>query len=454
MKGLIKKIAPAFVFSIYHWLMAYFSALYYWFPSGKLFTIGVTGTTGKSSTCYMLAKIFEEAGYKVGMTSTVFFKIDKQEKLNDKKMTMLGRFQTQKFLHKMIQAGCEIAIIETTSEGIKQFRHKGINYDTVVFTNLYTEHIEAHGGFENYKKAKGKLFQHVQNCRRKKLSMFGNRMVKKTSIINLDDEYAEYFLSFPMDRVYGFTTKSKTEYALLSKRCVIVAADKIQEIIDIDRKPQLKFQVENTDFVIYLFGSYNVYNALAAVSTAISAGIDLIVCKKALEKITGIAGRMEIIDKGQPFFIIVDYAFEPKAISALYEVVNKLKPRKIIHVTGSTGGGRDRARRPILGKIIGRYADIVIVTNEDPYDDDPMEIIEQVADGAREVGKKEEENLFLILDRRQAIRKALSLAKKDDLVLITGKGAEQAMVVKGKLIPWDDRRVVKEEVYNLWINKK
>lgn len=189
---------------------------------------------------------------------------------------------------------------------------------------------------------------------------------------------------------------------------------------------------------------------MAVIATGYSLTIESSVLKKGIESVTSVPGRLERIDSGQSFDIIVDYAFEPVAVTKLYETIARVPHQKIIHVLGSAGGGRDVARRAIIGGIAGERADHVIVTNEDPYDDDPMEIIEAVAKGARDEGKKDHENLFLIEDRKEAITKALSLAQKDDIVLITGKGSEQAIVVKDqKKIPWDDRSVVRKALKEL-----
>ena len=169
MKSLIKKIIPKFALDWYHKFMALFGAFIFGYPSNKLVVVGVTGTNGKSTTVSLIAKVFEAAGFKVGALSTVMFKVADWEKLNDKKMTMLGRFQLQKYLKKMVKAGCRYAIVETSSQGIEQYRHLGINYDYAVFTNLTPEHIEAHGGFDKYKFAKGKLFKHLTVKSRKQL---------------------------------------------------------------------------------------------------------------------------------------------------------------------------------------------------------------------------------------------------------------------------------------------
>ncbi len=451
-KSAIKKILPLWVFSTYHWVLGFFGALCFWFPSRKLLVIGVTGTTGKSSTAFFLAKIFEEAGYKVGMASTIFFKIGEEELLNNKKMTMIGRFQLQKFLCQMVKAKCHIAIVETTSEGIKQFRHRWINYDIVLFTNLSPEHIEAHGSFIKYREAKGKLFSHLARGRKKILPFFGRKFFPKTAVINMDDEHAEFFLSIPVERTYGYTMKDKHLCELIANECRMVVSDHIQFFHKNIREARAEFTIGNVPFSLSLFGGeHHVANSLAAVGTALAVGVDLFSASNALKKIVSIPGRLERIVEGQNFEVIVDYAFEPKAMNALYKAIESLeeKPRRIIHVAGGTGGGRDKSRRSIIGGFIGKHADIFIVTNEDPYDEDPQKIIAEVAGGAKKVGLKEDKNLFLILDRREAIQKALQLVEKNDLVLITGKGSEQAIVEKGKLIPWDDRKVVREELAKL-----
>lgn len=440
-KKILKKIVPRQVFSCYHWCLAIAGAFLYGFPSRQMHVIGITGTTGKSTTALMLARILEEAGLQVGMASTIFFKVGQQEKLNDKKMTMIGRLQLQKLLRQMARAKCDVAIVETTSEGVAQYRHAGINYDTVLFTNLSPEHIDSHGSFENYKAAKGKLFSHLSRRRKKK-------SLPKTSVINVDDEHAKYFLSFKTDRTYGFTTKDKNECELVSGQCRNVVAEDLKTKSGSLGGYSTSFKVGNIKFFLPLLGEHNVHNAIAATATALSAGVDLAHAQEALAKLNNIPGRLERIEEGQKFGVIVDYAFEPKALESLYSTVlgTKEKPQHIIHVAGQTGGGRDVARRATTGALVAKHADFFVVTDEDPYDEDPLEIMKAVAKGAIDGGMKKNENLFIEPDRREAIKKAFSLAKEGDLVLITGKGSEQAMVVRGKLYPWDDRQVAREEL--------
>ena len=193
-----------------------------------------------------------------------------------------------------------------------------------------------------------------------------------------------------------------------------------------------------------------VANAMNAASVGLSQGLELKQIKAGLESVAGIPGRLEQINEGQSFSVIVDYAFEPRAVEKLYETINLIPHERVIHVLGSAGGGRDVARRPVLGKIAGAKADIAIVTNEDPYEDDPQIIIDQVTLGAEKSGKVLDRNLFKIMDRRTAIAKAFSVARAGDIVLLTGKGSEQAICVKGgKKIPWDDRTVAREELQKL-----
>jgi UDP-N-acetylmuramoyl-L-alanyl-D-glutamate--2,6-diaminopimelate ligase len=219
-KSFFKKIIPARFFSFYHWFLAYLAAFFYGYPSEKMIVIGVTGTAGKSTAVNLIGKILEQAGFKVGLSTTFNFKIGEQEWENKKKMTMLGRFALQKFLKKMFQSGCHYAIIETSSEGIKQFRHLGINYDIVVFLNLLPEHLESHGGFEKYRQAKEKLFFQLTKKTRK---IINGKLIEKISIVNFDDQHKEYFLKYSADQKYGFTiiNQTKTRHILKLKESIL-----------------------------------------------------------------------------------------------------------------------------------------------------------------------------------------------------------------------------------------
>ena len=461
----LKKLIPKKLFKavqpFYHYLMAALAAFWYRYPSRNLIVIGVTGTTGKTSTVYLVAKVLESAGYNVGYTSTAMFDDGKREWLNDKKMTMPGRFFVQKMLRRMVKNHCQYAIVETTSEGIVQFRHKFINYDTLIFTGLYPEHIESHGGFEKYKEAKGRLFETLKKSHPKyvddhkavvhptsALQKLDYTRVKKTIIVNGDDENAPYFLNFWSEEQFIYSSQNSLDADLfggLDSR--ILHDSQFFQYKEVEEKPEgVSFSVADQRINLKLLGAFNVENALNAALTALAQGVLWPEIKKGLESVTCLSGKLERIDLGQDFTIIVDYSFEPRAMQKMYSTVKIIPHQKIIHVLGSCGGGRDKDRRPILGRLAGDNADYVIVTNEDPYDEDSHLIIEEVAAGAEAAGKERNKDLFLVDDRRHAIKKALSLADKDDLVLITGKGAEQYICLAGgKKVPWDDRRIVREE---------
>lgn len=379
-KNLLKKVTPSQILSFYHYCLAFLGAFLYGFPSRKITVIGITGTSGKSTVAELTSAILEEAGSKVALISSLKFKIKDKEETNKLKMTMPGRFKIQKFLKEAVKANCQYAVLEVTSEGIKQFRHKFINFEIAAFTNLTKEHIESHGSFENYRKAKLKLFQET----------------KDTHIINLDDQNANFFWEVPAKNKIGYTIKDS------------------------------HLVPENFN----LPGRFNIYNAITATKIALALKIPLTICQKALGNFKKIEGRMEIVSENP--LVIVDYAHTPEALKQVYETIDK----DLICVLGSCGGGRDKWKRPVMGEIASQHCKKVIVTNEDPYDEDPEKIIDQV------IGKTQAEK---ILDRRKAIKKAISLAKDNEAVIITGKGSEPWMcLANNKKIPWDDREIARE----------
>ena len=421
----LRRFVPEFLKNWYHFFLSLISAVFYGFPSRKLKVIGVTGTNGKTTTVELTEKIFEGAGYKIASVSSIKFKIGEKVKENLLRITMPGRFFLQRFLKRALNTGCKYVILEVTSEGIKQHRQRFIDFDVTAFINLTPEHIESHGSFKDYKKAKGRLFEQS----------------KKVSVVNLDDPYANYFLKFPAAKKYGYKIESKTQNPKVKNLKIIEVKN-----CKVAHKG-ISFNVEGIDFNLKLLGSFNIYNALAAISIAASQGIDLKTCKRALEKVEGMPGRMEIvIDK--PFKVIVDYAFTPNALKQVYKTIQRdFLPKKMICVFGACGGGRDKWKRPVLGKIAATFCNEIILTNEDPYDEDPMGIIEQIASGVENISKNQPKStLYKIQDRREAINKALSFAKPEDIIVITGKGCEPSICLAGgKEIVWDDRKVVREE---------
>jgi len=413
MKNLLRKIIPNFIFSAYHYLLVLIGALIYNFPSQKLIVVGVTGTNGKSTVVHLITQILEKAGHKVASLSSIKFKIGQQERQNMLKMTMPGRFKLQKFLYKAVKNNCEYAVLEVTSEGIKQHRHQFINFDIAIFTNLSKEHLEAHKGFENYKRAKAKLFKSLIKNKRKKIE---EKDIKKISIINIDDKNADYFLEFKPDKTYTYGIENKK-------------ADITPEKIDLQ---------------ISLPGEFNIYNALAAACVGFSQNIQVKQILESLKDAEIIPGRMEtIINK--PFKVVVDYAHTPDSLEKVYKTLEK----KLICVFGSCGGGRDKWKRPEIGKIAEKYCDKIILTNEDPYNENPNQILSDIESGFLQANSK----TLKIIDRKKAVNKALSQAKEGDTVIITGKGCEPWMcVANGKKIPWNERKIVEEELEKNKIN--
>lgn len=429
----LKRLVPESLISFYHLFLSRLAAWWYRHPSRETIVIGVTGTNGKTTTSYLIAKALEASGKKTGCTTTALFKIADREWLNASKMTMLGRFQLQKLLRQMVNEGCAYAVVETSSQGIVQYRHRGIEYDIAVFTNLTPEHIEAHGGFEAYKAAKIELFRHVASGKRK---MIDGRVIPKIAVLNADDPHAADFAVPGFDRVISYSTKRDSSSA------ETICAENIR--LEANGS---SFEIRGKNVKLQIPSRVNVQNALAALAVTSALGLSLDNVIQQLERVSVVPGRFERIDEGQPWTVLVDYAPEPASLERLYETVAMIPHERIIHVLGSAGGGRDVARRPILGNIAGSKADIVIVTNEDPYDDPPRQIIDQVAAGACEAGKRDGQSLFCIDDRREAIEQAMRLARAGDFVLLTGKGSEQAIVVNdGKKIPWDERRVAREAI--------
>ncbi len=422
----IKKYIPRSILSLRHFLYAWWGAIKYRHPSNELLVIGVTGTSGKSSVCYFLRHVLEQCGYTVGSLSTLEFYIAGEQKLNDRKMTMLGKMEIQRYLRTMVQKGCNVAIIETTSEGYLQHRHRFIAYDMMVLTNLYPEHLRAHGGFENYKKAKRGIFEYVALNRRPRKPV----NIPITSIINADSEHASLFTDLPFDRTMTYAMNVDAN---------ITSSD------EKGTQQGISFSVHNHAFTPAIHGIHSVSNLLSVISVCRALDITWAKIEHAINGLTSAPGRIEQIEESHQhgFRVIVDYAFEPVALQKLYEVVSTLAPKRIIHVTGNTGGGRDKPQKKAA--VIAESADVVVVTNEDPYDDDPQNIIDEMSSFVLQSDHISSDDVHRILDRREGISLGISLAQKGDVVLITGKGSEQKMCLSnGRMVDWDDRDVVRD----------
>ena len=395
--------------SLYHYLLAWTGSIIYKKPSEKLFVIGVTGTKGKSTVTELINAILEAAGKKTSVISSVRFKNDVLSKPNLTGMTMPGRFFIQKFLKESKDNGCEYAIIEVTSQGVLQHRHRFIDFNAVVIINLEPEHIEAHGSFENYRDSKVRFFKDFADFSKKKPKFF---------LINSDLKDSQPFLK---------------------------AAEGKGKIVFFNKKDAEKLKIKTK-----LIGEFNQENIAAAIAFARSLNIDWETIKRALEFFDGVPGRLEFVEK-VPFSVVIDYAHTPDSLEKVYQAIRKTMSRKkdshkLICVLGAAGGGRDIWKRPVMGEIAAKYCDQIILTNEDPFDEDPAEILSQIEAGILNDAKKKVKK---VLDRKDAIRTAIKMAKKDDFIIITGKGSEPYMrVAGGKKIPWNEREIARKILNN------
>ncbi len=421
---LIPKKLYRLVQPIYHFLLAITGTILYGFPAHKMIMVGVTGTKGKTSTVNFIHSVLSETGQKIGLISTANIKIGEKDLPNKYHMSMPGRFILQKTLKQMRDAGCKYVVLEVTSEGVKQFRHLGLFLDVAVFTNLSPEHLASHGGsFEKYRAAKMRIF---------KKKLFNSL---KLVLVNEDDENAKFFLEASSAENIKFSLED---------------VSKIEE-----GDSGISFKYKGSDFKLNTLGKFNIYNALPAIILGERYGLDFTQIQDGLSGLSLIPGRMEEIKEGQDFKVIVDYAHEKLSMNNLLDTAKNLKKddnNKIIIVLGGDGGGRDEQRLYDMGKAVGEKADMVIVSNSDPYFDDEMTLSKKISDEAVRAGKVYNENLFILLDRGEAIKKAVELAKKDDIVLLATRGSLNTMSIKGKKVSSDDRLIAREVLKNL-LNK-
>lgn len=373
------------------------------FPAKGLNVIGVTGTNGKTTTCFLVHRMLHQAGYKVGLMSTVGYGVGMDIKPQIEHMTTVSAPLLAKRIKAMRAQGIEWLVLETTSAGLAQNRVWGIPYSIAVMTNVTHEHLDYHKTFERYRDAKRKLFKITNN----------NNQGLKVGIINAEDPSCEFFAK-DIDKplLYGIEKGDL-------------------RAINLKSQPQgvsyrLNYQGVEYDINCHLPGTFNVYNSLAAVGVGISLGLTKEQIEQGIAATLGVEGRMTTINQGQDFSLIVDFAHTPDSFEKLFIDIKPVVKNKLIVMFGSAGR-RDVAKREVQGKLAGQYADLVIITEEDDRDVDGVQIMEQIADGARSEGKQEDKDLFLVHDRRQAIAKAIQLAEAGDTVLLLGKGHEKTI---------------------------
>jgi UDP-N-acetylmuramoyl-L-alanyl-D-glutamate--2,6-diaminopimelate ligase len=433
-RKLVKKLIPVGLFRAIepygHLIEAIALNILYGFPARNFKVIGVTGTNGKTTTTFLIHRMLHEAGYKSGMMTTVAWGVGDDIKPQIHHMTNVPVPELMKRLKYMKQQGMEWLVLETTSHSLAQHRVWGIPYSIAVLTNITHEHLDYHGTFENYREAKKMMFTQANN----------NTKGLRTGIINSDDPSAEIFAAAVTNPItYGVNGGQ------LRASNVTLAPTGVDYTAEIDG--------ERYDIHCNLPGSFNVANSLAAVATGRAVGLSKEQIEQGIASLEGVEGRMARVSEGQDYSVIVDFAHTPDSFEKLFKDLRPVVKGRLIVMFGSAGR-RDEAKRPIQGALAGKYADEVIITEEDDRDIDGQAIMEQIAEGASKAGKERDLNLFLVHDRTEAIKFALSRASSaDDTVLLLGKGHEKTIERANGENPWDEMATTKQAVRELLAGK-
>ncbi len=450
------------------YVMAPISDCFYDSPSKKLAVIGVTGTEGKSSTVAFIWQLLRLCGKKAGFISTVQYSLGGEAVNNPQHQTTPEAPIIQHHLYKMLENGCEYAVVETSSHGLskKLNRTGNILFDCGVFMNVTLEHLEFHKTFEQYRDDKANLFRALDEHNHVKTLSGKQTEIPSIGIVNLEDPSAEYFINATKKRVYGFTTDGlagkaaaetgKNAVALppipdqiryLAARNIASARYGLTFDIDADGndavlKPTDDLSLPRTHKMFHIqaevpgaFNAYNIMAAVLAVSSVTKLGFEEI-CQKVSE-LTPIKGRMTVVNKNQPFEVIVDYAHTPSSFETIFPPIRKRCSGKMFAVFGS-GGERDLKKRPLQGEIAANFCDAIILADEDPRGEDPVELLKMIANGAVKAGKELDKDLFIVPDRKKAIRKVFQMASKGDIVLLLGKSHENSIIYKDHVMPYDE----------------
>lgn len=399
--------------------LAVLADFFYGHPSRRLRPVGVTGTNGKTTTTYLIERIWMDAGTAAGVIGTI------ETRYAGQSFPMSGTtpdvLELQRIFKAMSDAGTERCVMEVSSHALEQGRVKGVRFRTAVFTNLTQDHLDYHGTMDAYKAAKGLFFARLGND-------YGSGPDDRSfAVLNADDEASRDFARLTAAEVvtYGIDNEADlraSDVAISARGTSFTLSSPLGE-----RKVQLR-----------LIGKFNVYNALAALGAAFCEGIPLDAAIASLEKVAGVPGRAEAVDEGQPFAVVVDYAHTPDGLENILRTVRELAERRVICVFGC-GGDRDRTKRPKMGKIAAELADVLIVTSDNPRTEDPLAILKDIEAGLKEADVTED-RYVMQPDRRAAIEKAVEMASPGDVVLIAGKGHETYQIIGGVTHHFDDRQ--------------
>jgi len=398
---------------------AYLQAALHGFPGRRLRVVGVTGTDGKTTTVRLIRGILTAAGWRVGSVDTVAAQIGARDLDTGFHTTTPSADEVQRLLAEMVEAGTDYALLESTSEGLAQHRVTACEYDVAVITNITHDHLYFHGTFEAYREAKALLFRALSSAHRKE-------GVPKVAVLNADDGSYAYLRAIPAD-------------VHLSYGLVAGADVRAERIVAEPHGMRLLLRTPSGNVALEspLVGRYNVHNILAASAVACSQGVPLEGIREGVASVRAVPGRMQYVDAGQPFAVLIDFAHTPNAMDVALRAAREFTAGRLIVVYGCAGL-RDTAKRPMMGQISGRLADLSVLTAEDPRTESAEAIIAQIAAGCREAGRLEGEGYVCVPDRAQAIREALSRALPGDTVMICGKGHERSMCYGTTEYPWSD----------------
>lgn len=409
----------------YHRYSAMLAALCYGFPGNRLTVIAVTGTSGKSTTVELIYHLLQNSGAKAGSISGIQFNIGDESEHNATLRTSLRPWKTQKLLRRMVQAGCEFVVIEVSSHALDQNRLWGVGVDTAVLTNIYDlEHQDYHGSFAEYVRAKSKLFRALNTSYRKP-------GIPKVSILNRDDNNYEVFAEYPSDQRWSYSLKKPSE---VKAENLELGASGTSFLV---RLPNHNLQIRTP-----IVGRHNIYNLLAAVAAVASNGVTVEKIEELLLDFPGIPGRLEPVNVGQDFSVVVDFSYKPSGLEAVLKTLQEIVSGRVICVWGGLGGRHlDPTYYQKAVRVIEQYADEFVLTTDDPLDDNPKDIARIIREGMERV---EGEHFYEIEDRYEAIRYGVYTAEPGDCVLIAGRGHEAVQTIGDKKIPFDDRVVARE----------
>lgn len=401
--------APQIVVKNARKAMAEMAAAFYGYPQREMMMLGVTGTNGKTTTTYMVKAIAEQAGKKVGVIGTIRNLIGNESIHTDR--TTPESVDLFRILRMMADAHVDLVVMETSSHALEQFRVHGIKFDVGLFTNLTQDHLDYHKSFDNYLAAKKTLF-----------------LNSKKAVINVDDPYSGRMMEGLAIPIMTFGVRDRAD---ISATDIDITTDGV------------RFDLHTPEGEVFLNlaipGLFSVFNAMGAAGMALAGGMKLSAVKAGLESLTSVSGRLEPVKTNRDFSVFVDYAHTPDALENVLKTVQQFAKGRVICVFGC-GGDRDRAKRPIMGEIAGRFSELAVITSDNPRTEDPMAIIETIEEGVKRSGTK----YAVIENRKEAIRYALSVAQGDDVIMIAGKGHENYQEIKGTKYHFDDKEIVEE----------